>query len=138
MQPLQQIVYCRIIQFPQHHVAIGFFLLPFPTLPEGQIKGNILLNYQTNNGQLGESFNLGGNQRIEFGQGIVQTTACSGNTQLGLLPQAKFTNSSGTGAWYFKSISVSNIPLGCQGSDFLISAYGQTNATPNATASPGN
>ena len=38
-------------------------LLPFPTLPEGQIKGNILLNYQTNNGQLGESFNLGGNQK---------------------------------------------------------------------------
>jgi hypothetical protein len=78
------------------------------------------------------NINLGGNQSIEFGQGIVQTTACSGNTELGVLPQAKFTNSSGTGAWYFKSITVSNIPLGCDGSDFLISAYGSTSATPLA------
>ena len=85
---------------------------------------------------LGSTFaaniNLGGSQSIEFGQGVVTTTACSGNTQLGVLPQAKFVNSSGTGTWYFKSITVTNIPLGCQGSDFIISAYGETNATPLA------
>jgi hypothetical protein len=85
---------------------------------------------------LGSTFaaniNLGGSQSIEFGQGVVQTTACSGNTQLGVLPQAKFVNSAGTGAWYFKSITVSNIPAGCEGSDFLISAYGSSSATPLA------
>lgn len=78
------------------------------------------------------NINLGGSQSIEFGQGVVQTTACSGNTQLGVLPQAKFVNSAGTGAWYFKSITVSNIPVGCQGSDFQISAYGSSSATPLA------
>ena len=78
------------------------------------------------------NINLGGSQSIEFGQGVVQTTACSGTTQLGVLPQSKFVNSSGTGAWYFKSITVSNIPVGCQGSDFQISAYGSSSATPLA------
>lgn len=85
---------------------------------------------------LGSTFaaniNLGGSQSIEFGQGVLQTTSCSGNTQLGVLPQAKFVNSAGTGSWYFKSITVSNIPAGCEGSDFLISAYGSSNATPLA------
>ena len=37
--------------------------LPAPPLPEGQIKGNILANYQTNNGLIAESFNLGGNNK---------------------------------------------------------------------------
>lgn len=37
-------------------------MLAAPPLPEGQVKGNILANYQTNNGLWAESFNLGGNQ----------------------------------------------------------------------------
>jgi iron complex outermembrane receptor protein len=36
-------------------------MLAAPTLPEGTIKGNVLANYQTNNGLFGESFNLAGN-----------------------------------------------------------------------------
>lgn len=78
------------------------------------------------------NINLGGNQSIEFGQGVVKTTACSGDTQLGFLPQARFVNASGSGTFYFKSVTVSNIPVGCQGSDFLINAYGATSATPLA------
>lgn len=78
------------------------------------------------------NINLGGNQSVEFGQGVVTTTACSGNTQLGVLPQAKFVNSSGAGTYYFKSITVTNIPVGCEGSDFILNAYGETNATPLA------
>ena len=38
-------------------------MLAAPPLPEGQIKGNILANYQTNNGLLAESFNLAGNNK---------------------------------------------------------------------------
>lgn len=37
-------------------------LLPAPTLPEGSIQGNFLTNYHTNNGLIGGSLNLGGNQ----------------------------------------------------------------------------
>lgn len=36
-------------------------MLAPPTLPEGQVKGNILFNYQTNNGFYGGSANIGGN-----------------------------------------------------------------------------
>lgn len=38
-------------------------MLAAPPLPEGQIKGNILANYQSNNGLIAESFNLGGNNK---------------------------------------------------------------------------
>lgn len=37
-------------------------MLAAPTLPEGQVKGNILANYQTNNGLIAGSFNLAGNK----------------------------------------------------------------------------
>ncbi|MEO7043934.1 MAG: TonB-dependent receptor plug domain-containing protein, partial [Ferruginibacter sp.] len=37
-------------------------MIAAPPLPEGQIKGNILVNYQTNNGLFAESFNLAGNK----------------------------------------------------------------------------
>ena len=38
-------------------------MLAAPPLPEGQIKGNILVNYQTNNGLWAGSFNLAGNSK---------------------------------------------------------------------------
>lgn len=38
-------------------------MLPAPTLPEGNISGSILTNYQTNNGLLGGSLNLAGNKK---------------------------------------------------------------------------
>lgn len=38
-------------------------MIAAPPLQEGQIKGNILANYQTNNGLMAESFNLAGNQK---------------------------------------------------------------------------
>jgi iron complex outermembrane receptor protein len=38
-------------------------LLSAPTLPDGTIKGNILTNYQTNNGLFGGSANFAGNQK---------------------------------------------------------------------------
>ena len=37
--------------------------LPAPTLPEGLVKGNIISNYQTNNGLTGYSANLAGNRK---------------------------------------------------------------------------
>jgi iron complex outermembrane receptor protein len=36
-------------------------LLSAPSLPEGQVRGNLMLNYQTNNGLMGASGNLAGN-----------------------------------------------------------------------------
>jgi iron complex outermembrane recepter protein len=36
-------------------------LLSAPSLPEGQVRGNLMLNYQTNNGLIGASGNMAGN-----------------------------------------------------------------------------
>lgn len=62
---------------------------------------------------------------VEFGQGMAQTTACSGSTVLNVTPYSSFTNSTGgTGDFYFSSIAVSNIPSSCNDKDFTIKAYG--------------
>ena len=66
---------------------------------------------------------------VEFGQGTMQTTACSGASELTITPKATFTNSSGGGGFYFSSLTVSNIPTSCYGKDFTINAYGNTDNT---------
>jgi hypothetical protein len=65
----------------------------------------------------------------EFGQGVLQTTACSGNTALAVLPNVSFTNASGAGSYYLTSVTVSNIPAECSGSDFIFNAYSETSTS---------
>lgn len=67
---------------------------------------------------------------IEFGQGISRTVACSGATVLKLTPEASFVNESAGGVHYFKSVTLSNIPSGCIGVDFIINAYGNSDPAP--------
>jgi hypothetical protein len=69
---------------------------------------------------------------IEFGQGITQTVACSGATNLTITPNATFTNASGGGAFYFSSLTVANVPIGCHGRNLTIRAFGNTSSTPLA------
>lgn len=76
------------------------------------------------------SLNSGG--PVEFGQGITATVACSGATDLTITPYSTFTNASGSGSFYFSSVSVSNIPSSCQGKDFTIKAFENTDSTPLA------
>ena len=68
---------------------------------------------------------------IEFGQGVSQAVACSGNTNLTLTPRSSFTNGS-PGVHYLNSVNVSNIPTSCYGVDFTISAYNDSSGTPLA------
>jgi hypothetical protein len=63
---------------------------------------------------------------VEFGQGITLAAACSGSSALTVTPTATFSNSSGGGAHYFSSVTVSGIPSSCNGVDFNISAYNTT------------
>jgi len=78
---------------------------------------------------------LAGNIRInsgvavEFGQGIAISAACAGSSVLTMTPNASFTNASGSGSFYFSSITVSGIPSTCNGVDFNISAYDSTTST---------
>jgi hypothetical protein len=75
---------------------------------------------------------------VEFGQGISQTVACSGSTNLTVTPNSTFANSSGGGAFYFSSVMVTNIPVGCYGKDFTIRAYGNSSSTPLALFNTGS
>lgn len=75
---------------------------------------------------------LNNGQTVEFGQGIQQTTACSGNTALTLTPISSFSNSAGGGAYSLASIKVTNIPDSCFGSDFTLNVYGETSTSPLA------
>jgi hypothetical protein len=70
-----------------------------------------------------------GSGNVEFGQGIRLMTACSGSTALTVTPQAAFSNQSGSGSFYFKSFTISNIPSGCNGKSFTLNAYDSTTAS---------
>ncbi len=75
---------------------------------------------------LAGNININSGSRLEFGQGVTATTACSGSSVLTATPQASFTNASSAGAFYFNSVTVSGIPANCNGSDFQISVYDST------------
>ena len=80
---------------------------------------------------LAGNISLNSGRGIEFGQGVSQAVACSGNTNLTLTPRSSFTNGS-PGTHYLQSVTVSNIPSSCYGVDFTISAYGESSSTPLA------
>ena len=69
------------------------------------------------------NISLNSDGRVEFGQGVSLTTACSQGSSLTILPQSEFRNVAGGGAYYVKSIKVSGIPSSCNGKDFNISLY---------------
>lgn len=81
---------------------------------------------------LAANISLSSNGPVEFGQGISQTVACSGSTDLTLTPNSTFENVSGGGDFYFSSIKVSNIPSSCNDKDFTIKAYDASSSTPLA------
>jgi hypothetical protein len=81
---------------------------------------------------LAANISLNTGSPIEFGQGITATAACSGATDLTITPNSSFTNASGAGAFYFSSVTVSNIPTSCYGVDFTINAYNDSNSSPLA------
>lgn len=76
------------------------------------------------------NINLSSTGAQEFGQGVQQTTACSGNTTLTVTPNVGLVNASGAGTFYLNSVTVSNIPVQCYGVDFSISAFNGSSNTP--------
>ena len=81
------------------------------------------------NTTLAANINIGTGGKVEFGQGMTMTAACSGSTALTVTPRSSFVNASGSGAFYFNSVTVSGIPSSCNGVDFQISAYDSSTST---------
>lgn len=70
-------------------------------------------------------------KKFEFGQGVTQSVACSGLTEILITPNSVFVNGAGTaGVYKFKSVTVSEIPDSCFGVDFLIRGYNETDDAP--------
>ena len=79
---------------------------------------------------LAASIDLNGGGPVEFGQGVVQATACDDSVML--TPESTFVNSAGSGDYLFASITVSGISSSCDGKDFIVKAYknGTNSALP--------
>lgn len=70
-----------------------------------------------------------GSGRVEYGQGLTQSTAC--DSSVTITPYATFANASGAGADYkLTTIKVTDIGSGCYGKDLIIRAYDSSTATP--------
>ena len=81
---------------------------------------------------LAANISLSSGAPIQFGQGVTLTTACSGSSSLTTIPGSSFTNASGSGSFKFNSLTVSNVPSGCDGFDLTINAFGNSSNTPLA------
>ena len=103
-------------KLPSKFITTGVLILGSILFFQGTFAGNVSLNSGSG---------------VEFGQGVSQAVACSGNTDLTLTPRSSFTNGS-PGAHYLNSVTVSNIPDSCFGVDFTISAYNDSSGTPLA------
>jgi hypothetical protein len=82
-------------------------------------------------GVFAANINLNIGNRVEFGQGIVQTIACD-RDGISLLPQAEFVNSSGSGSHGIKSLVVSQVDSssnGCEGKILTFKGFGLSSST---------
>jgi hypothetical protein len=66
---------------------------------------------------------LNNSENYEFGQGIVMTTACTGDDSLTVTPVSDFENYSGE--FKLSAITFSHIPESCRGFQFKISIYSE-------------
>jgi hypothetical protein len=81
------------------------------------------------NTTLAANINIGTGGKVEFGQGMTVAASCAGSSVLTVTPSSSFVNVSGSGDFYFNSITVSGIPSSCNGADFQISVYDSTTST---------
>jgi hypothetical protein len=75
---------------------------------------------------------VGGNGKLEFGQGYAVTTGCQGklspyNTMM-LTPYAGFQNANGTGKFTLDSILLENVDRSCVGKDFTIKVFNNSSS----------
>lgn len=86
---------------------------------------------------LAANITLGGNGGIEFGQGVMTTSAC--DSSITLSPKVTFNNVAGGGVFYLSTVTFSGVDAstntggsdeGCQGDYITLNAYGNLLATP--------
>jgi hypothetical protein len=79
---------------------------------------------------LSANININTAQSVEFGQGALMATACSGSTPITVTPTSAFSNAPGGGTFYFSSVTISGIPAACANAKFTLNAYNNTGNAP--------
>ncbi len=79
------------------------------------------------------TINSNSSNTIQFGQGVVQATAC--DQDVTVAATTSFANASGAGSFNVDTITLSGISADCASKTFLVRAYDTTTATPSTIAS---
>ena len=79
------------------------------------------------------TINSNSSNTIQFGQGVVQATAC--DQDVTVAATTSFANASGAGSFNVDTITLSGISADCALKTFLVRAYDTTTATPSTIAS---
>jgi len=82
---------------------------------------------------LAASISINTTNTIQFGQGVVQATAC--DQDVTVAATTSFANASGSGSFNVDTITLSGISADCALKTFLVRAYDTTTATPSTIAS---
>ena len=82
---------------------------------------------------LAASISINTTNTIQFGQGVVQATAC--DQDVTVAATTSFANASGAGSFNVDTITLSGISADCASKTFLVRAYDTTTATPSTIAS---
>ena len=87
---------------------------------------------------LAANINLNSGTPVEFGQGVVTTTAC--DSSVFVTPFSTFVNDANFPGFFFSSFTVSDIQSECDGKVFIIKAYknGQSNPLDLYSINAGN
>ena len=83
---------------------------------------------------IGINVNNNSNTPIQFGQGVVQATAC--DDEVTVTANAAFTNATGAGSFKLTTISVSGIASTCNNEVFTIKVYDDANQAALTVAAP--
>ena len=77
---------------------------------------------------LAASINLNSGAPVEFGQGLIQATACDDDVTI--TPYSNFINDGENSEFYFTSFSVTGISEACDGKIFTIKAFSADGSSP--------
>jgi hypothetical protein len=84
---------------------------------------------------LAASISINSNSSVQFGQGVIQATAC--DEAITVTANTSFTNASGAGSFNVDTITLSGIADACSAKTFTVRAYDTTTATPLTVNSGG-
>lgn len=79
-------------------------------------------------GTFAANININTGSPVQYGQGLVALTSCSGTNSITMSPASTFNSASNT--FYFSGLTVSGIPSSCNGYRFTINAFANTGNLP--------